>query len=83
MHARACFKPGNALALILEFNPAFEDVHKLKIRLMRVRLTGELSSSRCTDNVRIDPAFGCLFDPQITILVKRTKTTLEYSIFCV
>ena len=83
MRARACFKPDNALALIFKLNPALEDVHKLKICLMCVGLTGELFSSRCTDDVRIDPAFGCLFDTQITILVKRTKTTLEYSIFCV
>lgn len=46
MHARARFKSDNALALILELNPALEDVHQLKIRLMGVRLTGELFSGR-------------------------------------
>jgi hypothetical protein len=39
MHARPRFEPHAPLAFILELDPALENVHELKRRVVKVRLT--------------------------------------------
>ncbi len=80
MNAGACFEADDALALVLKFNPALEDVNQLKLRLMHVWLTGELLSSCCSNYVGINTALRCAPYSQIAIFVKGTKTSFELSI---
>ncbi len=57
VHAGARLQAYGALALVLEFNPALEDVDKLKFSVVQMRLAGKfLPCRRCCPLSPLNPA---------------------------
>ena len=65
VHARARFKPDDALTFVLELDPALEDVDELKRRAVDVGLARELLARGCPNDMCINSALRRLLDAEV------------------
>src|SRR5215211_2831352 len=54
MHTGTGLEPHDPLTLVLELNPALEDIHQLKGGLVEMGLAREFLACSCTDDVSYD-----------------------------
>ena len=66
--ARSGFEAHPALTLVLELDPALQDVNELKDRLVLVRLAREFSPGGGPDDMGSDTSVGSRLDPEIPVL---------------
>ena len=78
--ARTRLQPHGALALVLELDPALEDVHQLEFGVVPVRLAGEVLPRGRADDVGFDAPLGGLPDAQVALFEERAQAALEAGI---
>ena len=77
MHAGTGIEPDDTLSLVLELDPAPEDVYELERRTVQMRRARERRAGHRADDMSHRRAAGGRFNSEVAILEKRTQTALE------
>ena len=64
------FESDHALAFVFELNPALENVDKLELGLVQVRLARKLLARRRADDMGVDSSLRRNLDPEVAVLVE-------------
>ena len=65
------------MALVLELDPALQNVDELEARAMQMRLARELGTGRRADDVRSDAPLGGALDAEVPVLVVGAQPAIE------